>query len=201
MRKNIIISISILFFMCLVFSTVSAADPVSYWSFDDENGPAKDVTGDNDGVVNGAISVFDGQFGTAALSFDGLDDTVEITDSADFHFGSDPFTIAFFMRLHYVSGALGIMDQYQDDDNIMQIYTNKKEIEFAHWSYGYLARYATVGVNLVPDVWYHVVFVSDMTTSTFYIDGIQAGLNILKSQRGFSGSGRTFDFWKSIYNQ
>lgn len=51
-------------------------------------------------VSNGgvALSTSDKKFGTASILFDGANDYVNVPASADFVFGTDPFTIEFWMK-------------------------------------------------------------------------------------------------------
>lgn len=66
----------------------SAASMVSYWRFDKGTGPTVyDSFGDNDGTIDGAewtTGIIDG-----ALSFDGVDDCVEVPDSSSLDITGD----------------------------------------------------------------------------------------------------------------
>jgi len=71
------------------------------------DGTAKDYSGyGNDGTIYGATSVI-GRYGHA-LSFDGVDDYVEVADSASLHFnGTDSFTITGWFKLNTLPSVKG----------------------------------------------------------------------------------------------
>ena len=87
-------------FCLFIGSGISYADLrnglVSGWSFDD--GTAKDLFGDNDGEIEGAVDVVEGRR-NKALSFDGQGGYVDLGDTSNFPNGSSQRTVAFWTLL------------------------------------------------------------------------------------------------------
>lgn len=88
---------------CLVFVASSAAvltadittDLVAHWPLDND---ARDRAGDNHGTLEGGASIAADVRRGKVLSLDGVDDYVNIPDSADFDIAGD-FTVAFWIKL------------------------------------------------------------------------------------------------------
>jgi len=82
-------------------------EPVAYWSFNEGQGTtANDSAGRNNGTVHGAEWTA-GQFNNA-LSFDGVDDYVDVPDDPSLRFTqSSSFTISFWALPVSASGAEG----------------------------------------------------------------------------------------------
>lgn len=88
------------------YSTVAEAQQfvtqglVSFWSFDEssiEGGTLKDLWGNNDGILSGDPEFVEGKF-LEALSFDGVDDTVEIPHDASIDFPDTSFSVEFWFK-------------------------------------------------------------------------------------------------------
>ena len=120
---------------------------------------------------------------TGSVFFDGTGDCLTAPDGSDFEFGSDNFTIEAYI---YYTGSPGTgSDTY--------VITSKWDNQAAPNDKGFILRisddgsgdnlqwfYTTDGSTndsttgstiLVPESWYHVAFVRNGTTGTFYIDG------------------------------
>lgn len=82
-------------------------EPVAYWSFNEGQGTtANDSAGKNNGTIHGAEWTA-GQFNNA-LSFDGVDDYVEVPDDPSLRFmQSSSFTISFWAMPVSASGTEG----------------------------------------------------------------------------------------------
>ena len=73
---------------------------VSFWSFDKpsiEGETVKDLWGNNDGILSGDPEFVKGKF-LEALSFDGVDNTVEIPHDASIDFPDTSFSIEFWFK-------------------------------------------------------------------------------------------------------
>jgi hypothetical protein len=70
---------------------------VGYWSFDNTGDLGHDDSGNgNDGIIVGPTSTI-GQVGTA-LSFDGIDDIIEIAERPCWDFASSDFSVSFWLK-------------------------------------------------------------------------------------------------------
>jgi hypothetical protein len=80
---------------------------VSAWHFDD--GTATDIKGRNNGIVHGA-TVAAGKYGNC-LSFDGVDDYVEIPDSLSLHLPED-LTVAAWINVNVSGNHAGVCSKH-----------------------------------------------------------------------------------------
>ncbi len=106
--NRIRISVTCLIALCLLAALVLAGTAagevsrnglVAEWHFD---GDAKDSSGNgNDGTIYGA-SFVEGKFGKA-LSFDGVDDYVEVPDSASLHIITNAVTVEVWIKIDKLS--------------------------------------------------------------------------------------------------
>ena len=94
-----------------VESSESIQGLISHWKFDEGSGTtAYDSAGNNDGTVYGAqwtTGQIDG-----ALSFDGVDDYVDLGDIDEFEFGEDDFSISVWIYPRNHSGSGHIITKY-----------------------------------------------------------------------------------------
>jgi len=150
---------------------------VAYWSFNDQNNPTADNSGNgNDGTFNGEIfndgTIYeaqrvDGKFGKA-LSFDGTGDYVQIDESNDFDL--DVFTQEVWI---YPTVSDSSWNTILDIDN--------DEFQIA-WRNGYIdlyrgscGNYGRSSVSLSTNQWHHIVIIktADATNNVkMYINGI-----------------------------
>ena len=90
----VMVALSVLILCQAAFATDCM---VAYWRFDEGDGStAFDSVNENHGILYGPTWET-GQVGTA-LSFDGIDDIVEIPESPYWDFGSSDFTIDFWLK-------------------------------------------------------------------------------------------------------
>jgi hypothetical protein len=91
--------------------SVSADSLVAHWEFTEGSGTViHDSTANhNDGTL---YNMEPGDWGqqicpelSASLSFDGVNEYARVPDSASMHFGTNPFTIAFFMKFNGTHGG------------------------------------------------------------------------------------------------
>ncbi|MCA9353935.1 MAG: DUF4832 domain-containing protein [Candidatus Kaiserbacteria bacterium] len=154
-------------------------DLVAHWTFDDGAGTtADDAAGTHDGsLINGPVWSA-GKFGSA-LTFDGVNDYVQVADSADFT--RLPLSVSLWFKLDSLPSAQG--------DNALLIrertgsspfytwsmdvrsYDNKLEFQVHDGSTAYtIASNGTISTG----VWYHAVATMSSTGSlTLHLNGTQ----------------------------
>ena len=72
---------------------------IAYWSFDDENDIGHDDSGNgHQGTNHGATSISNGISGRA-LSFDGVDDYIDIPETSDFKFTNQDLTFTCWITI------------------------------------------------------------------------------------------------------
>ena len=152
---------------------------VGSWHFDEGSGTtAYDTSGnDNDGTIYGATWT-DGKFGKA-LSFDGVDDYVEVPDSDSLDLQT--LTLEVWNKLDALSdtgvlykrsglpGSLGTNANYQ-----MEIYPPGDGNYYFAFSYRDGSSWQNVYSTNTPietGKWYHVVMTFDSGTGRVYING------------------------------
>ena len=104
-----------------------------------------------------------------ALSFDGVDDFIQLQDSSDFDFGTGDFTIDFWVNpstFTTVSGNdRGIFDARTGAGNY-EVYVNSANNNIGFYS-GFTQSQPATTMN--PNQWYHVAFVREAgVIRTFY---------------------------------
>ncbi len=156
------------------FKTYLEPNLISWWKFDEGQGTiAYDSAGSNHGNVYGATWTA-GQI-NGALSFDGVDDYVEIPDSDDFDFGTRDFSISVWFKT-----SNSMRDQY-----IIDFYgpSNTPHIEI-YTSYGNLGTHIMPGDKRIrdggvaDDEWHHSAITLDNGESygyQLYLDGVNVG--------------------------
>jgi subtilisin family serine protease len=159
--------------------------PVSHWKFDEGEGAiAYDSAGSNDGTVYGATWIT-GQI-NGALSFDGVDDYVEVIDSNDTLDIEDSITIAAWVKLNDLSDVYFIVTK-QPTGTSRTNYPGNYVFRTTPL-YGYLQLYYQTGTGdheiskntstsgIGVGAWNHaaVTLVQDGNIN-FYINGSPAG--------------------------
>ena len=153
---------------------------VAYWRFDEGDGStAFDSVNENNGILDGPTWTT-GQVGTA-LSFDGIDDIVEIPESPDWDLGSSDFTIDFWFKYSNLRQAESIIGN-QDDCGI-----SGWGVWIWNWRIGFEAGgspdfpgqwlHHWIPTNYKPtiDSWHHVVMSREGTgidNFKIYVDDI-----------------------------
>ena len=129
---------------------------------------------------NAAVSSFD-PFGGGSVLFDGGGDCLTVADNADFEFGSGNFTIEAFINYTGNPGSgnstYAIFSKWNNQDSnkgfILRI-TNVgsgEKLQFFYSSDGNSNNISTGNTTLSPGIWYHIAFVRNGSTGTFYING------------------------------
>lgn len=99
-------------------------------------------------TVHGAyIDTADSKFGTGALILDGVDDYIEIADSADWYHASNAFTIEFWIKGELVDGDSGFFQQYLGVNDYVQAYVYNESFIFRVYDTGGYNLNLTGGAN------------------------------------------------------
>lgn len=155
---------------------------ISYWTFDEGLGRlVHDSYGNNDGMVHGA-QWCEGKHGKA-LSFDGIDDYVEISDSPSLN--PENITLEAWIKLSSLNKNQNIMAK------------NSKSVADASWRFFVTKKnklrlvintrpeqrgwdFLDSNTELTTNVWYHVIGTYDGATMKIYINGT---LNAMKTHK------------------
>lgn len=150
---------------------------ISYWGFEDGNGTkAEDSYDAHDGtLVNGPAWNTSGQVGNA-LSFDGINDFVRVYDSEDWNFGTNNYTISFWIKRNgnqaaYASPISQWGGSGTDRAFLAYFGTDNK------LNLGINGVYPVITSDVLTDnTWYYINVVRDDLTSTkMYLNGVQNG--------------------------
>jgi hypothetical protein len=158
----------------IAVSSASAADIgshlMAYYRLD---GDAVDGSGrGHDGIVMGPTSTTD-RFGAAsrAMSFDGVDDMIEIADSPDFDF-NQPLTVALWVNSSssQTGGLVGQWGPGGEGGDAFQLYNDDVRL---------YAAFPESGLTTVNDptpyangTWRFIAVTCDGSTVRFFLDGV-----------------------------
>ena len=112
------------------------------------------------------------------VSFDGAGDHIECADDTDFTFGSNDFTIEFFVKPKSFSGFGSLVQKYNGVQNTSTIWMatdTSGDVSFYVYYGSGDASTITSSTSLTLNKWSHVACVRDGTTLRLYIDGVQRG--------------------------
>jgi len=168
----ITVSLMVLAISLLSVSQASAQPlgMIGYWTFDD--GTAKDTVGTNDGTIYGATwttGIVNG-----ALSFDGVDDCVNVPHHPSLNFYSeDSFTIEALVKTSTLGSIQSIVTKQDAVESYsLRIDANGKAQFFLKDSNAIPLSVNGVS-NIANNSWHHVVGVRDHTENKIkiYVDG------------------------------
>ncbi|MBU0546845.1 LamG domain-containing protein [Patescibacteria group bacterium] len=154
--------------------------PVAQWKFNEGEGTtAYDSTyNNNDGTITEATLV-EGKSGSA-VSFDGVDDYVEIADNSSLTLNSAIMVEAWVkpavdMTLGDYQYRIANKLSYSNNGWYLLYYAPEDTFKFDIYNgNGHSAVYA---INPSVNTWYHIVGVSDGTTHQIYVNGV-AGTSV-----------------------
>ena len=170
--------VAMLVFLALCEPARAVDGMVSCWTFDEGSGTtAYDSMGTNDGTIYGAIwatGIVDG-----ALSFDGIDDYVEVPDSDSLDIAG-AITMSGWVKANSLSGGSSVLIKgdyngyYLQTSYVLHVGTGG-EIVCVLYGYWPDDRFATTS-SINTGEWYHLAATWDGTTSNadnvkIYIDG------------------------------
>jgi hypothetical protein len=134
------------------------------------------------------------KFGTASLELSSAgNDTISTPDSDNVAFGSDPFTIEFWVywnnTCNLASSSMVFMTQYQDVSHFLEAgYNGSADNFYMEWTDSHGADALVRGHKTVAaDTWYHVVYTRDSDTRCrIFVDGVDITDHYNDSERPFS---------------
>jgi hypothetical protein len=167
--------------LLLGLTDVTLADLVACWPLDEGSGEtASDITGNgHDGVLENGVAweTTDVHVGTAALSFDGTDDYVEVPDDDTLDL-SNEFTIAAWIKLSEtgISGRRPIISKEinPDSNRGWEFKVNNGQLAMQLYSTAADEGKLTItgSATLEAGEWYHVAGIySSSGPEQFYING------------------------------
>jgi hypothetical protein len=159
---------------------------VSYWTFDraDITGKnLKDVVGQNDGAISGAVNIVEGQVGEA-MEFNGVDNYVDCGIGESFTAIKDQLTLELWINAdpaHPARWSILIGISKSGVNTYVIGFTDQKKVDCNLWN-GTLETwpYFSNGV-LSTGKWHHIATVYDGKEAKIYIDGA------LDNTKKFSG--------------
>ncbi len=153
-------------------------------------------------VANGDVKIsgLPDEFGDA-LSFDGVDDYLSIPDSDDWDFGSEDFTIDFWVNPRSLSGTQYLISQWEDVSN--RWYTRIENSNL----YTVMVNAGTAEVNtqsstnsVIQNAWNHIAIIREGNVLKVYLNGslliedsISAGTNWVNPSIPLQVGGQTSD--------
>ncbi|MBU4077264.1 MAG: LamG domain-containing protein, partial [Euryarchaeota archaeon] len=154
--------------------TVIKNSLIGYWNFDEGSGEiAHDLSGyNNNGTIYGALWV-DGKSGKA-LSFDGINNYVEIPDSPDLQF-SDVFSVDLWILMNNLP-AKEVPILFKGSDNIHRNYNYRINADIdGRLVLGVCSPtkeyYWYSKAKIKTGKWMHFVLTSDGSVIKFFVDG------------------------------
>lgn len=114
------------------------------------------------------------QYGTASLELDGTDDHITVTDSADWAFGTNDFTIEFWCRMNSVAASWRMWTQWQNGDNRQGFQWSQSISSLSYYvkAGGAATHNLTASWSPSVDTWYHVALVRSGNTWYMFADGV-----------------------------
>ncbi|MEA3420326.1 MAG: LamG-like jellyroll fold domain-containing protein, partial [Acidobacteriota bacterium] len=147
----------------------SVVDPVSFWSFDENSGTnTEDSIGSNDGVINGASWV-NGYNGNA-LSFDGVDDWVDISDDASLNMDEKITVIAWVKPSEHKTSKIIEKETWNSGWTLDQdVWRGWKTSIFMQDGTRLSLNWGERKPKL--DEWYHLAITYDKKEFKFFVNG------------------------------
>ncbi len=178
----------------------SSAGETGYWNFDNSTVVGTTVTdqsgsGNNGTLVNSPLISTDHPTtsftNSGSLSFNGVNNYVQVTNNSNLNFGSGDFSISLWIRPNTISTLKqGIVDK-TDGTNGYRLITSDTDGSRLKFIRGY---YFADGVQstatLSAVAWYHIVVVINGSTNTvtFYINGVNGGSGTLAAKTALSAA-------------
>ncbi len=117
--------------------------------------------------------------GTSLITFDGSGDYLEVPDSSDWDFGSNPWTVEGWFNISSWTDNAFIWNHYEDSDNFLgiRVLSGGDLNILARTTAGYTQNIDFTSVDLPTNVWVHLAVVRDTSAGNFviYKDGVSVG--------------------------
>ena len=134
-------------------------------------------------VGNAQISTSVKKFGTGSLAFDGTGDYLILPASSDFAFGTDNFTIEFWLYMNATSGDKNIYDPRTTGSQVVPVlYAQSGAI-----IYFVSNANRIVGSTLSASTWYHIAVSRSGTSTKLFVNGTQSGSAYTDSNNYIAG--------------
>lgn len=114
------------------------------------------------------------KYGSASGRFDGVGDYITTPNTLNLNFGTNDFTIEWFMRFNDKSGFQTIMSKGYNSPSggwLVQTGNGDGKLSFYTYPLGTLVAIETTG-TVNDNQWYHIALVRSGTTFTIYRDGV-----------------------------
>jgi hypothetical protein len=131
------------------------------------------TTSTSHGTASGSnIEHISGKF-KQAISFNGTNDQVVVSDSADLDIVTSPFSVSVWARIDDVTRTYQGILMKGSDPRAFSIYLHLDEILIS-WKLATTYRSVeTTGVNLQNNTWYHIVYARGAANESIYVNGVQ----------------------------
>ena len=143
---------------------------ISHWEFDDGEGDiAYDSIGDNNGIIYGA-NWTNGYIG-GALSFDGIDDYVDVPDDSSISLLPNGSISAWFKSYNSFSSSTALLSKdpvgNNNEGDAAIVFRDNQKVEL--WVLNDSDREVRSDTSILPDLWYHIVTTWDGSKKKLYI--------------------------------
>jgi hypothetical protein len=135
---------------------------------------------------NAGVAVTASYYGSA-LSFDGSGDYLSIPSSSDFAFGTDDFTIDFWMNLNATTDCH--IWEGRDGTNVNQLLIRLSSGIIRYYGNG---ADRIVGTALNTSQWNHIAVSRNNTTSQLFVNGVCVGINTVDTINYVSAASTVF---------
>jgi len=155
------------------FNTGIEPNLISWWKFDEGQGTiAYDSIGNNHGTIYGATWTI-GQF-NGALSFDGMDDYVDMADTVK-NYLETSYTFSAWIKTNTILGVHSIAAYRRSTYDIgyqilLHLQHNNSDVQFAVGSQNYAV--ASYPDALTTNTWYHIVGIREENVLNVYVNGV-----------------------------
>ena len=130
-------------------------------------------------TANGNASMLGPKQGTSIISMDGSGDYLEVPDSSDWDFGSNPWTVEGWFNISSWTDSAFIWNHYEDSDNFLgiRVLSGGDLNILARTTAGFTQNIDFTSVDLPTNVWVHLAVVRDTSAGNFviYKDGVSVG--------------------------
>ena len=179
-------------------SAVSIDGPVSYWRLGDSCTRAADEKGLNNGsYLNGpslgAAGLVSADPGNKAVRFDGVNDAVQVPDSASLDV-TNAFSIEAWLKPDSLPAA-GSWASVVTKAEAYSLQFNGPRLEFTLIQNGARRRLQAPAGSVIAGTAYHVVATFDGTTQRLYLNGTQVGSAAASGAASVTATPLTFGSW------